>query len=158
MLYRPALHGKWNALSLARRALKGKSPRQRFHSQLCCQVVRYFCLTLYNSYKWTASWLALYYACPIRIQQQPFYSIPDHPDSIRRKYPVSLFHYIITITRSINTLRYITRSHCDDRRPEDHDRSKHVAWLESQQESSRSLALSVCRPQNVAEVQLLERI
>jgi hypothetical protein len=26
MLYRPALHGKWNALSLARRALKDKFP------------------------------------------------------------------------------------------------------------------------------------
>ena len=26
MLYRPALHGNWNALSLARRALKGKFP------------------------------------------------------------------------------------------------------------------------------------
>jgi hypothetical protein len=26
MLYRPALHGNWNALSLARRALKDKFP------------------------------------------------------------------------------------------------------------------------------------
>jgi hypothetical protein len=26
MLYRPALHGKWNALCLARRALKDKFP------------------------------------------------------------------------------------------------------------------------------------
>jgi hypothetical protein len=26
MLYRPALHGKWNALSFARRALKDKFP------------------------------------------------------------------------------------------------------------------------------------
>jgi hypothetical protein len=43
MLYRPALHGNWNALSLARRALKDK----RFHSQLCYQVVRYFCRILY---------------------------------------------------------------------------------------------------------------
>jgi len=46
MLYRPGLHGNWNALSLAGRALKDKF-RQRFHSQLCCQIVRYFCRTLY---------------------------------------------------------------------------------------------------------------
>jgi len=48
MLYRPALHGNWNALSLARRALKDKFRRQRFHSQLFCKIVRYFCRTLYN--------------------------------------------------------------------------------------------------------------
>ena len=43
MLYRPALHGNWSALSLAGRALKDNSPRQRFHLQLCCQIVRYSC-------------------------------------------------------------------------------------------------------------------
>jgi hypothetical protein len=48
MLYRPTLHGNWDALSLARRILAGKFPtRQRFHLQLCCQIVRYFCRTLY---------------------------------------------------------------------------------------------------------------
>jgi hypothetical protein len=51
MLYRPALHGNWNALSLARRALKKNSPRQRFHSQLCCKIVRYFCRILYIRYR-----------------------------------------------------------------------------------------------------------
>jgi hypothetical protein len=47
MIYRPALHGNWNALSLARRALKDNSPRQRFHSKLFCKIVRYFCRTPY---------------------------------------------------------------------------------------------------------------
>ena len=40
---------------------KTNSPRQQFHSQLCCQIVRYFCWTLYmvsrkstslKSYEW----------------------------------------------------------------------------------------------------------
>ena len=48
MLYRPALHGNWNALSLARRALKDKFPTPRFHSQLFCKIIRYFCRTPYN--------------------------------------------------------------------------------------------------------------
>ena len=30
MLYRPALHDNWNALSLARKALKGKAPTPTF--------------------------------------------------------------------------------------------------------------------------------
>jgi hypothetical protein len=49
ILYRPALHGNSDALSLARRALKENSPRQRFHSQLFCKIVRYFCRNLYHS-------------------------------------------------------------------------------------------------------------
>ena len=49
MLFRPALNGNWNALSFDRRALN--SPRQRFHSKLCYQIVRYFCRTLYMSLK-----------------------------------------------------------------------------------------------------------
>jgi len=105
MLYRPALHGNWNALSLARRALKDKFPMptvpfttvlqnrqvflpdpihecqitfceivcslqllsitamwhkqqtnlhpiQRFHSQLFCKIVRYFCRTLYMNVRY----------------------------------------------------------------------------------------------------------
>ena len=55
MLYRPALHGNWNALSLARRALKDKFPTPKIHSQLRCQIVRYFCLTLYYINR-PASW------------------------------------------------------------------------------------------------------
>jgi hypothetical protein len=34
MIYRPALHGNWNALNRARRTLKDKFPCQRFHSEL----------------------------------------------------------------------------------------------------------------------------
>jgi len=49
MLYRPALHDNWNALSFARKALKDKFPRQRFHSKLFCKIVRYFCRTLYKN-------------------------------------------------------------------------------------------------------------
>jgi len=45
VLYRSALHGNWNALSLARMT---NSPRQRLHSRLCCQIVKYFCRSLYN--------------------------------------------------------------------------------------------------------------
>ena len=41
----PALHGNWNA-SLVGRS-RTNSPRQRFHSQLFCKIVRYFCRTLY---------------------------------------------------------------------------------------------------------------
>ena len=48
MLYRPALHGNWNALSLAKRAWRTNSPLQRFHSQLFCKIVKYFCQTLYE--------------------------------------------------------------------------------------------------------------
>jgi hypothetical protein len=47
MLYRPTLHGNCNALGLVRRASRTNSPRQQFHSQLCYQIVRYFCRTLY---------------------------------------------------------------------------------------------------------------
>jgi hypothetical protein len=46
MIYRTALHCNWNALSLARRALKDKFPTPTVHSHLCCQNVRYFCRTL----------------------------------------------------------------------------------------------------------------
>ena len=45
MLYRLALHGNSNASSLARRT-RTNSPRQRFHSELFCKIVRYFCRTL----------------------------------------------------------------------------------------------------------------
>jgi hypothetical protein len=29
------------------------SPRQSFHSQLCCKIVRYFCRTLYLNVRFT---------------------------------------------------------------------------------------------------------
>jgi len=44
MLYRPALHGNWNALSLARRTLKEKFPTPTV--PLTAQIIRYFCRTL----------------------------------------------------------------------------------------------------------------
>jgi hypothetical protein len=47
MLYRPAFHGNWNALSLASRRSRTNSPRQRFYSQLFCKIVRYFCRILH---------------------------------------------------------------------------------------------------------------
>jgi hypothetical protein len=51
MLHRPALHGNSNALkvSLEERS-RTNSPRQRFHSQLFCKIVRYFFRTLYILY------------------------------------------------------------------------------------------------------------
>ena len=50
MLYRPALHGNWNALSLARRALKDKFPTSTVPlTALFAKFVRYFCRTLYFS-------------------------------------------------------------------------------------------------------------
>ena len=48
LLYRPVLHDKWNALSFARRCPRTNSPRQRFRSQFCYQIIKYFCRTLYN--------------------------------------------------------------------------------------------------------------
>jgi len=69
MLYRPALHGNWNALSFAERAHKDKFPRQRFHSQLCYQIVRYFCRTLYL--------LVGHFKCSTRIRiQSALFSLP----------------------------------------------------------------------------------
>jgi len=47
MLYRPALHGNWNALSLARRALKDKFSTPTVPLRLFCKIVKYFCRTLY---------------------------------------------------------------------------------------------------------------
>ena len=49
MLYRPALHNNWNALNLARRALKDKflHANGSTHTQQFCKIVRYFCRTLY---------------------------------------------------------------------------------------------------------------
>ena len=47
MLYRPALHDNWNALSFARRALKDKFPTLTIQLSAVLQIVRYFCRTLY---------------------------------------------------------------------------------------------------------------
>jgi hypothetical protein len=47
MLHRPALYGNWNALSLARRALKDKFPTLTIQLSAVLQIVRYFCRTLY---------------------------------------------------------------------------------------------------------------
>jgi hypothetical protein len=49
MLYRPTLYGNWNALSLARRALKNKFPTPTVPLTTVLKIVRYFCLTLYNT-------------------------------------------------------------------------------------------------------------
>ena len=46
MLHRPALHGNWNVLSIARRALKDKFPTPTVLLKLCCKIVRYFCRPL----------------------------------------------------------------------------------------------------------------
>jgi len=46
MLYSPALHGNWNAwVSLEERS-RTNALRQRFHSQLFWNIVRYFCRNL----------------------------------------------------------------------------------------------------------------
>jgi hypothetical protein len=50
MFYRPALHGDWNALSLARRALKKKFPTPTVLLITVLQIVRYFCQTLYVTF------------------------------------------------------------------------------------------------------------
>ena len=50
MLYRPALHGNWNALSLARRALKDKFPTPTIPLTAVLPIVRYFCRALYFMY------------------------------------------------------------------------------------------------------------
>ena len=47
MLCRPALHGNWSALSLARRALKDKFITPKVPLTVCYQIVRYFCRTLF---------------------------------------------------------------------------------------------------------------
>ena len=46
MLYRPALHGNRNAMSLARRALKYKFPTPTIPLTTVLKIVRYFCRTL----------------------------------------------------------------------------------------------------------------
>jgi hypothetical protein len=46
MIYRPALQGNWNALFSLEERSRTNSPRQRFHSQLFCKIVRYFRRTL----------------------------------------------------------------------------------------------------------------
>ena len=48
ILYRPALHGNWNALSFARRALKDKFPTPNVPLTTLLQFFRYFCRTLYK--------------------------------------------------------------------------------------------------------------
>ena len=46
MLYRPALHGNWNASSPARRALKDKFPTPAVPLTTVFKIVRYFSRTL----------------------------------------------------------------------------------------------------------------
>ena len=48
MLYRSALHGNWNALSLTRRALKNKFLTPTIPLTAVLQIVRYFGRTLSN--------------------------------------------------------------------------------------------------------------
>jgi hypothetical protein len=78
-----------------------KSSRQRFHSQLCCQIVRYFCRTLYNK---TVMWgilLGIYWIKPPAPTQRATVSL------IKGKPWNALLHFLLV--RICNQLGSVLR-------------------------------------------------
>jgi len=78
MLYRPALHGNWNAWVSLEGCSRTNSPHQRFHSQLCYQIVRYFCRTLYYRTKYTYVFQVFSFTQPAPVKPCMHLSCPQY--------------------------------------------------------------------------------